>query len=63
MGCGISNSQRGSRYKHLESTTISDAGLSLPRFQLLMRKNLFVIKEVSISREISLVEENRIKSQ
>ena len=60
MGCGFSNSQRRSRHKHLESITISEVAFINSRLHLSIRKTLFVIKEVSVSKEMSLVEESRM---
>lgn len=58
MGCGFSNMQRR-RYKiQVEGFRINNSSLSDPQFHGSKRKTLYIIKEVSGSKERSLVEEN-----
>ena len=58
MGCGISSLQSRANKKKIESTFIDFEGINQYKLNRVIRRTLFIIREVSLDREMSIPKEN-----
>ena len=61
MGCGISNLPKKYLNKNLQRTSFTKAEIRINKHRNQIRKTLYIIKEVSFSEELSLIEDKTHK--